>query len=234
MIGEANVLSDRCYYGYDVCLNQECRGVVAGALGIVDFPYTYAGPGCLERIMEAALGRPSHRHGIFAEVNSFTERPVTGPGHLVSLEVTGHPIVLHRQGIRENLTALFDAKYFVKVGGRHIRGNSIIEAISCGVLVLMNPSEVHHSQLLPAESWVHSLEETHEKIDYLERHLQDYERMRADQEKFAQNFVIDAPTESLKSCLRLKRANGPSPIVFPRASPGLLTRLGRRLARRAM
>jgi hypothetical protein len=215
MTGEANLWCDRPYYGYDVCLTQEARGIVARDLGTVDFPYTFAGSNCLETIMRAALGRDSQRRGIFAEVNSSEERPVRSAAHLQVLESTGHAIRLHQQNIRENLTELFDAKYFIKCGGRKIRGNSVIEAISCGAVVLMNPADLHHSQLLPPEAWIHSPEEAREKVAALDADPAACERLRALQRKLLDTFVVEMPLESLRNCLRAKRSGQRAPISLP-------------------
>lgn len=228
MVGEANMFMDHRYAGYDVALNQETRGVIANRPGIVDFPYSFVGPDCLERLMARALDRPSERRGIFLEINSIAERPATRiPPHLEPLLASGHPVRLHRQNIRDNLQQLYDAKYFVKSGGRFIRGNSVIEAISCGALVLMNPAELHHAQLLPASCWVHSLEEIVAKIAGLERDPVTYATMLAEQRARVQAFVVDAPLESLRNCLAAKRQAPPPPVRS--ALRRSLTRLRRRL-----
>jgi hypothetical protein len=211
MVGEANVFCDRVHFDYDVCLNQETRGVVAAGQGVIDFPYTFLGPDCLDRLMARVLGRPSTRQGIFAEINSFTERPVRDAGHLRPLESTGHPIRLHRQSIRENLTQLYDTKYFVKIGGRKIRGNSVIEAISSGAVVLMNPSELHHSQFLPSSAWVYTVDDALARIHHLDANPAAYEALRAEQRARLQAFAIDGPLESLQNALREKRLTGPRP-----------------------
>jgi hypothetical protein len=206
MIGEANVFLDRIYHGYDASLNQDTRGLIASTPGFIDFPYSFVGPTCLETLMEKTMGRPSQRHGIFIEINSIPERPVRNlPPHLSPLLNQGHPVRLHRQNIRENLAELFDSKYFVKIGGRFIRGNSVIEAISCGALVLMNPAELHHSQLLPKDTWIYSIEDACRKIAALERDADEYHRLQSVQRSLVQSFVIDAPWESLRNCLNSKR-----------------------------
>lgn len=214
MIGEANLLADNVYYGYDVCLNQETLGRVARGPGVIDFPYTFTGRSCLENIMRQSLGRASANSGIFIEINSIPERPaVTVPPTLQRLTRTGHPLLLHRQNIRDNLTALYDARYFVKVGGRIIRGNSVIEAISCGTLVLMNPAELTHSQLLPSETWVYSIEDVLEKISELDRNPREYQRLLEAQRVLLQQLVFDIPLESLKNSLSHKRSTPPPPAI---------------------
>ena len=60
------------------------------------------------------------------EINSTTERPVVRvPDHFKPLTDAGQEVILHRQLIGDNLCNLYDAKYFVKMGGRVIRGNSV-------------------------------------------------------------------------------------------------------------
>ena len=68
MIGEANLATRRVRFGYDVCLNQQARGRIAVKPGVVDFPYTFLGPQCLERLMAERLHRASRDSGIYAEI----------------------------------------------------------------------------------------------------------------------------------------------------------------------
>ena len=211
MIGEANVFMKAIHFGYDVCLTQETRGLVANGPGLVDFPYTFAGPRCLETLLEHAAGRASSRRGIFIEINSDGGRKGHATPALTPLLATNHPLRFHRQNIRENLGELWESKYFVKVGGRAIRGNSVIEAISAGTLVLMNPTDVYHAQLLPRDTWIKSADDAVRLIARLDNDLAEYQRLLAHQRERVQAFVIDAPLASLENCLRVKRAKSHHP-----------------------
>ena len=115
------------------------------------------------------------------------------------------PVYLHNQNIIENLKNLYQAKYFVKLQGRKIRGNSVIEAISAGTLVLMNPKDVIHSQLIPEEAWIHNEQELVEKINFLEQNPQAYNALLQKERFLLDLFVIKAPVESLKNALEAKR-----------------------------
>ena len=224
MIGEANVFMEFAHFGYDVCLTQETRGIVARELGRVDFPYSFVGPRCLETVLEQSVGRPSARQGIFIEVNSDGGREGRTTAVLSPLLTTGHPLRFHRQNIRENLGELWDSKYFVKIGGRLIRGNSVVEAISAGTLVLMNPADVHHSQLLPRDTWIETTEDVVRIIERLDHDPDEYRRLLALQRERVQAFVVDAPLASLENCLRIKRAK----LTHPTAPLPLRKRLRRR------
>ncbi|MEM7509518.1 MAG: hypothetical protein AAF388_01215 [Bacteroidota bacterium] len=205
MAMEANMLMDKVHFGYDVCLNQEIRGYISKGMGILDFPYTFLGPKTLEELTQSYLNRPSKNEGIYADSTVVKERPVKQVPHFEPLTRTGHPILIHRQLITENLEALYDAKYYLKIGGRGTRGNGLIEAVSSGTLVLMEPENVRYSQLLPKECWVDSIDEALQKIQFLEENPHIYEELLALQRRLLQHFVIDCPMRSLVNALEEKR-----------------------------
>jgi hypothetical protein len=212
MIGEANVYMNKIYHGYDVSLTQLTRGVVANGLGFVDFPYSFIGPSCIEEIICKYLERPSKKEGIYVEINSVRDLSSDQLStYSLVLTRSGHSLRFHRQAIMDNLAELYDSKYFVKIGGRCIRGNSVIEAISSGTLVLMDPRDIFHSQLLPKECWVYSAEQAAHKISHIDSDDVLYERLLKEQRDRVQQFVIDTPMESLSNCLQIKRQK-PMPL----------------------
>ena len=213
MIGEANLFTKRVRFGYDVCLNQEARGRIATKPGVVDFPYTFVGARCLELLLLRHLKRTSEQSGIYAEINSCPERPVTSvPPAFRSLEPLGHPVRLHRQRISENLAEIYDAKYFLKLGGRKIRGNSVIEAISLGTLALIDPDSVTHRELLPRETWVRSVAEARQRIQYLDEYPPRYQALLAQQRQRLEQYVAAYPIVSMRNCLEYKRRKLSRPI----------------------
>ena len=204
-----NLATGSVHFGYDVTLNQMARGIVAERRGKVDFPYTFVRAHTLERIMQRHLKRPSLRRGIFMEINSTTERPVTRvPDHFKPLETTGEPIILHQQRIGDNLTNIYDAKYFIKWGGRSIRGNSVAEAISLGALAIMNRNEVIHKELIIDECHVTTMESLLNLINRLNQAPELYEKLKAKQQAVLQDLFFDKPLLSLENCLREKRNTG--------------------------
>lgn len=209
MIGEANMANGKVHFGYDVTLNQMARGIVSGKCGtIVDFPYTFVKGNTLYKLMEVALGRTSKKTGVFMEINSTKERPVTKiPEHFHPLEEIGQEVVLHHQLIRENLTRIYDAKYFVKMGGRKIRGNSVAEAISLGTLAIMNKDEVIHKELIIDECHVKTMDEVVALINRLEQDDAEYLRLLDKQQKILNKFFFDIPLQSLVECMEDKRQN---------------------------
>ncbi len=226
MIGEANMATRRARFGYDITLNQMARGKVTTDMRLsneVDFPYTFLKGDTLQRLMKQYTGAQaapttdvSGRKGIFMEINSTTERPVTQvPSHFQPLVDKGYTIILHRQQIADNLQAIFHSKYFLKMGGRPIRGNSVAEAISLGSLVLMNREEVTHHELIIDECHVTTMDEAVALIDHLENHPEEYERLRNKQQAVLTQLFFEKPLLSLYNCLQQKRAED-TPYSFIR------------------
>lgn len=209
MIGEANTVTEKTRFGYDVALNQMARGIIGPRSGQVDFPYTFVNGTTLERIVKSALGRESKCEGVFMEINSTSERPVTkAPEHFAPLVKKGYPINLHRQKISENLEAIYDSKYFLKMGGRKIRGNSVAEAVSLGVLCLMNRDETIHHELIPDECDVKDMAHALALIEKLDADPAAYAALLAKQRSLVDRLFFEAPLESLKRCVEAKRRLG--------------------------
>ena len=206
MIGEANLATGRTYFDYDVTLNQMTRGIVATAPGPVDFPYTFVDADTLQRILEGYLKRPSRKKGVFMEINSTTERPVKHvPPHFQPLEEAGFPVLLHQQLIKDNLTTIYDSKYFVKMGGRVIRGNSVAEAISLGSLAIMDRSQVIHKELIIDECNVKNMEEVLNLLNRCEQDPQLYDRLLKKEREVLHTLFFERPMQSLENCLQAKR-----------------------------
>lgn len=207
MIGEANAIGNRVGFGYDVSLNQQARGRVAQRCRTnVDFPYTFLKGDTLERLMRKALNRDPRKKGVFMEINSTTERPVVRvPDHFLPLQAQGQEIVLHQQKISDNLEAIYDARYFVKMGGRKIRGNSVAEAVSLGTLAIMNRDEVIHGELIIDECHVKTMDEVIALINRLEADPAEYERLMTKQRAILTELFFEKPLESLINCLSDKR-----------------------------
>ena len=161
--------------------------------------------------------QPHQREGIFMEINSTTERPVTKiPPHFQPLEDKGYTIILHKQQIDENLQAIYHSKYFLKMGGRPIRGNSVAEAISLGSLVMMNRDEVTHGELIIDECNVKTMEEAVALIDSLEQNPEEYRRLCAKQQQALTELFFEKPLTSLINGLQQKRTEGAAPYPCSR------------------
>jgi len=130
------------------------------------------------------------------------ERPVQfPPPALDPLENAGYRALIHKQNIFENLLELYDAKYFVKLGGRKICGNSTNEAISCGTLALLPRETLIRTEHLPNECSVESVVDLTLKIKYLNDNPDEYERLLAMQRETVRTLCFENAVKSLELCL---------------------------------
>ena len=184
---------------YDILLNQDILrdGLPDFSIG---FPYTYLGPFTLENIVQSSiLVQTNTKKGIYMEINNTTERPVqTIPDEFnrISLE-TELSIVVHQQNIIENIQNLYGAKYYVKLLGRIIRGNSVLESISLGTLVLANPYLLQYNALLTEDCYILSVDDAVKKIKWLEQNPNEYHRLRDLQRRLLNHFYFEKPAEQL-------------------------------------
>ena len=100
---------------------------------------------------------------------------------------------------------MYDAKYYLKVGGRITRGNGAIEAISCGTVVLMSPDDIICRQILPKDAWVMNADEAIEKIKYLDSNPDAYRKLLEEERLLLQTFIVDYPLHYLERLYREKQ-----------------------------
>ena len=200
-IGENNLhLLDNPKYGYDIALNQD----VADNDCIIDnnvvlFPYTFLNDYTLYNVLNKHLDKdPSG--GVFVEINSCRGRPVTSyPGIFDKIcNLHNIHVLTHKQNIKDNLINLYNSKYFVKYGGRNIRGNSIIEAISSSSLVLMNPRSSGYGFLIGDECHVSTEEDIIKKIEYFEKEPEKYKEALNIQKRLLKKHCFDTPIKHLE------------------------------------
>lgn len=221
MLMEPDLKLDQVYFRYDVSFNHNISGIPYYYPSVIDFPFTFLSPGQIENIVKTDLNRDSLKRGIFCDIScSKPQRQEKiikeKPYHLLKLEQTGHELIIHNQNIRKNLFNLYDSKYFIKLGGSHIRGNSIIEAISAGVLVIGNPTELSLNVLLPTQCCVKSIEDAISLVNDLDRNNDKYKELLYTQRALLKFCGFDRPKESLLNILYYKRKYGPIKNNFKR------------------
>ncbi len=209
MVMEPHAFTNKVYFGYDVAFNHNITGLIYNKPGVIDFPYTFLEPSELFSIMKKNLGEESRNRGLFIDISCSKKRSeeklVTSiPSHLKNLNKLDLEIFLHNQEIKENLTSLYHSKYYVKLGGPKIRGNSIIEAISSNILVLANPDDIFFKVLIPDLCIVRNEHELIHKIEHFEKNPSEYLTHLEVQKILLKHFVIDAPVQSLISIYNYK------------------------------
>jgi len=184
--------------GYDIILNQDvCKhNLPSFSIG---FPYSFVGPYTVENMMNKMNIFYDKKIGIFQEINNTQERPVINPHPSISEigKQCNMPIILHSQNIVENITRIFNAKYFVKLYGRVIRGNGILEVISAGTLILANKKLIMFNNLILDECHVENHTDIIQKINYFENNETEYQRVVTMQRLLLNEKYFKTPIENL-------------------------------------
>jgi len=184
---------------YDIFLNQEAH-IQNYPPNVIGFPYSFLGPDTLTNICINKLNLENiTKDGIYMEINNTTERPVQNiPEEFMHIaDETNQKINMHYQDILKNLQQLYSSKYYVKILGRPIRGNSILEAISCHTLVLCNKNKLFHCNLLPDNCHVETVEDVINKIKYFDNNPCEYQDTLNNQRKLLSEYYYFGPTNKL-------------------------------------
>lgn len=199
-VGENNWnLVDNKVGSYDIILNQDVTRCDLPDFA-VGFPYSYIGPYTMETIGKSLLEVASiYKQGIYMEINNTQERPVlTIPDEFLRLsDNLGMKIWVHSQNILENAKRLCKSKYFVKLLGRTIRGNGLLECISAGTLILANRSLVILDSLVLPECHVESVKDICHKISYFEEYPDEYKRCVQMQRDILEKQYFKEPIDKL-------------------------------------
>jgi hypothetical protein len=183
---------------YDVILNQDVCKTNFPDFSI-GFPYSFLGPYTIENMLQKMGIFCDKKNGVFQEINNTQERPVVLP-HPEFLEIEKQcsiPIVLHSQNIVENITRIYSSKYFVKLFGRVIRGNGILEVISAGTFILINKKLIMFHNLIPDECHCENINDVIQKIKFFENNDQEYERIINLQRILLYNNYFKKPVNNL-------------------------------------
>jgi len=198
---------------YDVLLDQDVNNTNHTSFSI-GFPYIFLTPNTLKNVHKQIFNKEEEKeekeekNGIFIEVNNTQERPVQSPKPEFKYisERCNIPLYVHHQNIVENLNRLCKSKYFIKIYGRVIRGNGVIEAISAGTLVLLNKKLITYNDLIPDECHVETPEDIINKIQYFENNNEKYNDMIKCQqqlleERYVKKPIIDLYKKYYEKCM---------------------------------
>lgn len=188
---------------YDIILNQDLTVYELPEFSI-GFPYSYIGPKTIENLVN--LDKVV-KEGIFMEINNTTERPVVEipDGFLDISKETGHAVIRHSQDIIENATNLSKAKYYIKLLGRKIRGNSSLECISAGTLILADDDLIIYSDLILPECRIKSYSDAILKIKYYDANPSIYEDAIKRQRVILDLNYFKGPYDNLVNKYNLKQ-----------------------------
>ncbi len=197
LIGENNLhLLDSPKYDYDIALNQDLiTEDYDMSSSIIYFPYTFLSKDTLSKLFI----NNTIVNSIFIEINSCRDRPVKSCPELFNKISNDFSldILVHNQNIKNNLINLQKSKYFVKFGGRNIRGNSVIEAISSNTLVIMDKTKTGYDFLIPDECNITTEHQLYNKIKYFQENETEYQNCMNYQKNILQKYCYEKPLEHI-------------------------------------
>ena len=98
-------------------------------------------------------------------------------------------VEFHSEDIEENLKKIASSKYFIKLKGRKVRGNSFLEAMSASSLCLLNYNDCFGK--IPFHQYCYFKDEEHliEKLKFLEKNNEFLIELLKYQELILQNMI---------------------------------------------
>jgi len=147
--------------GYDLFLNQGFRYFkILPSLSIheVEFPYFFQHSGCFESLI--TNNDIDKCEGIFLESHTGFD---ISEYRIKELETFGTVRTISPK-IENIINDLLKSKYFIRIGGRKLWGNPMVEAISAGCLVLGSPGEFNNKSLFTKDTVVNSFDQLIDKL----------------------------------------------------------------------
>jgi hypothetical protein len=190
MPGEGKIPYDS--NGWDYYISHDCPASPVLNSRIIDMPYTFLSTKSLNYLNPGLEGE---RRGIYIEINSV--EPSNRKDWLKyvplaeKLNDIGYRLNYHPNNTEGHLQLLRKSRYFLKIGGRSVRGNGFMEAMSMGLICLMRPTDCFGGLMLPAYCYYSSDDELVQKLAELEQnsllrqHLIDCQREILDNIVFA-------------------------------------------------
>ena len=196
------VSQERPLFGYDLFFNQrmyEPRFLYwPYSRRSIDFPYNLQYPGLFDPVVRRSGSADGSRSGIFVEAHSF--RAFTNQ-ELARLDAFG-PVRTVSPSTMDIMESLLESKYFVRLGGRHLHGNQIIEAVACRCLVVGNPSEFANNILFTPRTGISRFDGLLERLEFFEKHPSAYAEECNKQAKLLDYFGYYKPMTNLLRFLK--------------------------------
>ena len=181
--------------GYDLFLNQRFRCLPPGAKAApheIEFPYFLQYYGCFQDLYGPDFVPPVPQ-GVMLESHSARE---LSPEQMEQLQALG-PVRSAKGSVEAVIQALMSSKYFVRLGGRKLWGNAMVEAIAAGCLAIGNPDEYKNKCLFTPGTEASSFEQVVSKIRQFDADPALYAQEAAEQRKRLNYLCYERPLRDL-------------------------------------
>ena len=189
---------------WDYFISHNCPSSPYLNRGIIDMPYTLIS----SNFLITNFKKNKEKNGVYFEVNCFNKinnyyiKQSPLPNQFKEL---GMPLRFHNDDMEAHINKLVISKYFVKYGGRAVRGNSFIEAISAECVCFLGYSDCFGKINLPEFCYYSNLDELLEKIKILENN--DKKRLKIiEEQKIILNQIIRNVNLQFEQAIKNKKS----------------------------
>ena len=153
----------------------------------MDFPYDLQYYGCFDPAIDSSISK--NREGIFIESHTaftFTEDQKKQLAKFGTLRFVSPSTV-------QIIEDLYRSKYFIRLEGRTMWGNAMIEAVAAGCLAIGNPNEFYNRMLFTKKTSVGNFNALLARISQFEKDKNLYENEVRKQRKLLDVFCFYLP-----------------------------------------
>ena len=169
---------------WDYFISHDYPNTPVSELKVINMPYTFIPP----RYIFDNFKTNQNKKGIYIEKNSKIDELNNSElfKQLYSLNLN---IEFHSEDIEKNLKKIASSKYFIKLGGRSVRGNSFYEAMSASSLCLLHYNDCYGK--IPFHQYCYFKDEKHliEKLKFLEKNNNFLSELINYQDSVLQNMI---------------------------------------------
>ncbi len=186
---------------WDYFISHDYPNTPVAELKIINMPYTFIPP----RYIFDNFKTSPYKKGIYIEINSKCNQ-LNNKALFKKFDSLKLNVEFHSEDIEKNLNKIASSKYFIKLKGRPVRGNSFLEAMSANSLCLLHYNDCYGK--IPFHQYCYFKDEKHliEKLQFLEKNNEFLGELLNYQELVLQNMIENVKIQ-FETALSNKRKN---------------------------
>ena len=169
---------------WDYFISHDYPNTPFANLKTINMPYTFIPP----RYIFDTFKTSQNKKGIYIEINSKISQ-AENQALFQKFDLLNLNVEFHSEEIDKNLRKLSSSKYFIKLSGRPVRGNSFLEAMSARSLCLLHYNDCYGK--IPFHQYCYFKDEKSlvEKLKFLEKNSEFLVELLNYQDLILQNMI---------------------------------------------
>ena len=186
---------------WDYFISHDYPNIPVAELKTINMPYTFISP----KYIFDKFKTSQNKKGIYIEINSKTNQS-NNQGLFEKFYSLNLDVDFHSKDIEKNLKKLASSKYFIKLSGRPVRGNSFLEAMSASSLCLLHYNDCYGK--IPFHQYCYFNNENHliEKLQFLEKNNEFLIELLNHQDSILQNMIENVKIQFESALLNKKKS----------------------------